>query len=403
MNLIDLVKEIGLQPFKTAATNGGEYHCPCPTCGGVDRFAIWPIQKQDKCIGRYWCRQCGANGDAISFCRNFLRLSWEDSLKKLNIPSIDLQRIYMPVIKNQDQLQVAKEPSAKWKEKALIFVEDCHCNLFKNSEIIHQLYERGLSDEIIKQFKLGYCCNSASGNMKDFFDDYTEWGLESVLKEDGKLKRLWLPRGLVIPCFSGNGDVLKINIRRLDWHEEDKLGKYIKVTGSIKAPAVYGDVNKRVAIILESEFDAILIQQFAADVCFCIATGGSTQPLDIYTDHLIRKSILFLICPDVDAAGAKFLHKLQEQYKQAKLWPSPKGKSPGDALKDHKVDLREWVMQGLPAALKPQQKDLSYDFTCKNCSSHDYWISIFDSASCMHCINPDVDETIVKSRHIMVI
>ncbi|WP_044882824.1 toprim domain-containing protein [Neochlamydia sp. EPS4] len=83
----------------------------------------------------------------------------------------------------------------------------------------------------------------------------------------------------------------------------------------------YGDINKRVAIILESEFDAILIQQFAADLCFCIATGGSTQPLDLYTDYLIRKALLFLICPDVDAAGAKFIRKIKGNYKQSKLWP----------------------------------------------------------------------------------
>lgn len=220
------------------------------------------------------------------------------------------------------------------------------------------------------------------------------------MKEDGSIKRLWLPHGLVIPSFSPKEEVIRVNIRRLEWRDGDKLGKYIKVKGSMNAPAIYGNITKRVAIILESEFDAILIQQFAADLCFCIATGGSTQPLDLYTDHLICKASLLLICPDVDAAGAKFLQNIKESYKHSKLWPAPLGKSPGDAFKDHKVDLRQLILQGLPKALKPQGKAISYSFTCKICGKHDYWISIFDTTSCMECVDPNVDDSLVRSIHV---
>lgn len=33
-----------------------EWHGPCPTCGGTDRFIVW----RDR--GNYWCRQCGLKG-----------------------------------------------------------------------------------------------------------------------------------------------------------------------------------------------------------------------------------------------------------------------------------------------------------------------------------------------------
>lgn len=131
---------------------------------------------------------------------------------------------------------------------------------------------------------------------------------------------------------------------------------------------------------------------------FCITTGGSTQPLDFYTDHLIRKAILPLISPDVDIAGAKFFHRLKEIYKRSKLWPAPLGKSPGDAFKYHHVDLRTWILQGLPKALKPTPVR-SYAFMCKNCEGHDYWITVFNDTCCMHCIDPKMDETLVQSRH----
>jgi hypothetical protein len=95
-------------------------------------------------------------------------------------------------------------------------------------------------------------------------------------------------------------------------------------------------------------------QQEAGDFCFCIATGGSTQPLDIYTDQIIRKTLLIMFCPDVDKAGAKFLERLQKNYTNGVLWPAPLGKSPGDALSEHGVNLREWILQGLPDELKRQ-------------------------------------------------
>ena len=40
MEILKLAFQDGLNPKKVAATNGGEYHSPCPECGGKDRFII---------------------------------------------------------------------------------------------------------------------------------------------------------------------------------------------------------------------------------------------------------------------------------------------------------------------------------------------------------------------------
>ena len=64
-----------------------------------------------------------------------------------------------------------------------------------------------------------------------------------------------------------------------------------------------------------------------------------------------------MFCPDINQAGAKFLDRLQKNYTNGVLWPVPLGKSPGDALSDHGVNLREWILQGLPNELKRQIVD----------------------------------------------
>ena len=49
---------------RTAPTHGGEYHGPCPLCGGNDRFMAWPQHPDGP---RAWCRQCNAYGDALTW------------------------------------------------------------------------------------------------------------------------------------------------------------------------------------------------------------------------------------------------------------------------------------------------------------------------------------------------
>ena len=81
--LIELLEELGITPKKTASTHGGEYHSPCPICGGDDRFCIWPNKELGKVEGAYWCRQCGISGDTIKFCMNFCGLGFKEACSRL--------------------------------------------------------------------------------------------------------------------------------------------------------------------------------------------------------------------------------------------------------------------------------------------------------------------------------
>ena len=89
MNLLDLAIRIGINPVYVAGTQGGEYHSPCPSCSGKDRFRIQPFRKMTKCTGFYKCRKCDKSGDAIQFCRDFLNMSYNEAVKFLNL-DVDL-------------------------------------------------------------------------------------------------------------------------------------------------------------------------------------------------------------------------------------------------------------------------------------------------------------------------
>jgi phage/plasmid primase-like uncharacterized protein len=55
-----------------SANKGGEYHSPCPVCGGNDRFHVWPNQDGGETAqragvpGTWWCRACDQTATSSS-------------------------------------------------------------------------------------------------------------------------------------------------------------------------------------------------------------------------------------------------------------------------------------------------------------------------------------------------
>ena len=326
MDIVELVKEIGLNPRLISSTNGGEYKSPCPICGGKDRFVIW-IK-----TGRYWCRQCEINGDLIRFCRDFLKLSYHEACKKVGQePKKDFSsKLYQ---KTNFVPRSVSVPQQEWQKRAQNFVMEKHLFALQHEFALKNFQERGFSSAAIEKNLLGW-------NDSNQFENMNLWGL---VKSDGK-KKIWLPRGLVIPTFS-NGILSKIKIRRADWVSGDCFPKYVEVSGSSKNLPIYGDMSLPL-VLVEAELDAMLVQQCAGDLCCCVALGGCGKKPDEYVDELFRKSSQILFALDYDEPGKKNFHFWKSTYPQVKAWPVPREKSPGDALKAG-VDIRLWVLSGL--------------------------------------------------------
>lgn len=358
MKSLELAQDLGLDLKMTSHSKGGEYHSACPACGdGVNRFMVWPEGN------RYWCRRCNVRGDAIQFCRDFMRMSFQEACLRINNTSgcsTPLQ-IKSPV---KEVRFFPQEPSKAWQDKATAFVDWAHKQLKVSPLVMKELQQRGFQARTIIHNKLGYSINRSSFGNPDFFRERSEWGLPCEYKAGGKAKKLWLPAGLVIPTISNDGCVYRLKVRRREWHAADPLPKYVEISGSKSCPSLYGDITSKVAIVLESELDAMLIQQEAGDICCCVALGGASKRPDFYTDQLLKKFTLILWCLDNDDAGKMSARWWREKYPHLRFWPVPIGKSPGDALKDHGLNLRDWVLKGVECYVKSE--DVLGDSNTKN-------------------------------------
>ncbi len=348
MNIIDVLHELDYNPKKKGSTHGGEYCSPCPYCqDGDDRFVAWPdlVNKNGNYMGgRFWCRVCNKGGDAIILLRDLQGLTYPQACEKLKVDPGERKA------PRQDLIHlIAENPPELWIEKATAFVKWCHTQLLQNDQFLSALTKRGLTLETIKTFKLGY-------NSERLFRQRPEWGLSAEQKKNGKPRLIWIPPGIVIPTFEGD-TLVKLKIRNRDYKSQleqyealRKVGrelkyspsKYVVISGSKKCPSVYGNQALGTLLVLESELDAILMIQQARNLCFCLALGGSSQPLDLHKERIVRGVENLLFCPDYDEAGKESWDRWIRRFPDTKRILTPYGKDPTEAL-ECGVNLREWI------------------------------------------------------------
>lgn len=327
--LLELAKQARLNSKRVSSTGGGEYHSPCPACGGDDRFIIQPFWDGR---GRYYCRQCKRHGDSIQFCRDFLGMTFKEAQERVGVHNNGRhERIQSP------EIRAIKTPAKTWQEKAAEFVEGCSKRLLIDPEAMDFVKQKyGLTPETLSRFQVGW-------NPEKRFHRKSEWGIQETEN------KLWtcLPKGIVIPSFLSDGALSKIKIRRSDWNEGDRYGKYQEVEGSSNLMPIYGQCMNEVAMIVESELDAMCLCQEVGEFCTCVALGGATKRPDVITVEWLKERRLILYSLDFDETGDNEYGYWVSSFRQLGRWRSDSHKSPAESYILGGVNLREWFLAGV--------------------------------------------------------
>ncbi|WP_022670853.1 CHC2 zinc finger domain-containing protein [Hippea alviniae] len=321
MNLLNLLEQDGFNPKRVASTDGGEYACPCPFCGGEDRFRVWPEKD------RFWCRQCNAKGDSIEYLKKAKGLSFKEACSYLNIsPALHTNK------QNKQKSKTVSNIKA-WQEKAMNFVKKSQEYLWQNAFALEFLEnERFLKRETIKHFRLGF-------NPFNIFESAANWGLKDR-------NRVFLPKGVVIPIFKDN-QILRVKIRRFN-----ETPKYKAFAGSNMQPVIF-EKSVDCVIVVESELDGMLLWQETN--CSILALGS----VAIFPDDKILKTLKrakhVIILLDYDKPGIeKVLNLWLKHFRYATWLVPPIGKDPTECFAKG-VQFEDW----LPSyAFAPARKEI---------------------------------------------
>tara|TARA_Y100001954_G_C15819879_1_gene609389 strand:+ start:3101 stop:4504 length:1404 start_codon:yes stop_codon:yes gene_type:complete len=367
MNVLDLLREMGIEPKYVSSAKGGEYASPCPGCGGEDRFHVWPEQNGGS--GSWWCREgsgCGKGGDNIELLREYCGMDFREACEK-----VGRDPEQAPVRCAQPRRPRAafhpkqhEAPTEIWRRKSGELVDWAHGKLLGNHKQLDYLAERGVPLEAVRRFKLGW---NPGESGKDLFRARSAWALpEETNHKTGKPKRLWMPIGIVVP-FIWKGVLQRVRFRRTpeamaQWGADKK---YIVMPGSAMGPMLTRE-NAQAWMVVEAELDGVAVEYAAGSLDVgAIALGTlSGKPDDRAWKRLqaalwIGNALDFeLFTPETeeDERTLKQQTKAKQWWKQTfsqcERWPVPLGKDPGDYIKDHGGDLREWIKEGLPPRLQ---------------------------------------------------
>lgn len=193
-------------------------------------------------------------------------------------------------------------PGPAWRARAEQFITWAESNLQKSPEAQRCLEkERGLAPETWRTYRLGY-------NPSNLYDDPAHWGLTG--------KKIWLPRGMVIPSF-WQKEPSYVKIRRPlpgqalgeyigEWQAQDGLPD-VKFGGPRGGVACLFRLELSghypILVLTEGEWDTMLLWEYCPDLCDVGTLGGAVAKLDTLDLSLLTRYLAVLVVHDNDKAG----------------------------------------------------------------------------------------------------
>lgn len=154
----------------------------CPICGGKNSFSIIPEGYRGNTCEIFKCFKCDNHGSIIDYycvingLDQSCKINQSKALKELS-NEFKLNRLYEVKDNLPKSYKKENKPIKQYDFTAL--AEDLHKNLVDKERFIFKVSddadmasnyyrERGLSDDVIKRFKLGYCLFGIDSAFSDF-------------------------------------------------------------------------------------------------------------------------------------------------------------------------------------------------------------------------------------------
>ena len=283
----------------------------------------------------YYCFGCNAKGDIFTFVQEFESVDFLGALKIL------ADRAGVTLEKFTSKIGDKKERLYQLMEVATLFLQK---NLESEEIPLSYLKKRGLTNETIKNWKIGYVRDewrTISDHLKSkgFLDDEIERA--GISKTEGKNTYDRFRGRIMFPIFDSAGRVIAFSGRIL--HDDGQSAKYLNSPQTElfdKSKVLYGyDKAKQsirkfdFSILVEGQMDIIMAHQ--AGFTNTVASSGTALTIE-HLSLLRRISNKIIMSFDSDNAGAKAAERgwaLALSCKMdVKIAEIPKGFDPADLI-----------------------------------------------------------------------
>ena len=284
---------------------GKDHWALCPFCddGNKPSFSV-SQQKQF-----YYCFRCRASGNAIGFLMNYQSHDFQGAIE---------------ILANNAGLEIPKTGNDKNYEKNKKIFElnalatDFYVNnLYKDgsqSEVKNYLLNRGINEETIKTFQIGFAPKGWD-NLSTFFKknldpelQKVDAGLFKISEKNNKIYDVFRNR-IIFPIKSHRDQIIGFGGRVIDPTDNPK---YLNSSDSDifkKGRELYGlseilKNKKRISRIVVVEGYTDVLSLFSNDMNYAVATLGIATS-KVHIDKLFTHVDEVIFCFDGDDAGVK--------------------------------------------------------------------------------------------------
>lgn len=335
---IDVVEVIG--GYVRLQKAGANWRANCPFHNErTPSFMVSPLRQVWRCFG-----SCGEGGDVFSFLMKIEGIEFVDALKIL------AQKAGVVLKREDPKLKSERQKHCEITAKAAEFFEKNLENAAAGKEAKKYLKERGLKDETIKEFRLGW----ASESWDELLKFLTAKGYKAADVEKAGLavkkqnENRWFDRfrgRIIFPIFDLHGQPIGFGGRIFKGNAE-KEPKYLNSPQTFiydKSKVLYGlnfakqEVRRREkCVLVEGYMDLIMSHQDGLKHCVAVS-GTALTPYQLailkrYSDNLV-------LAFDMDEAGQKAASRGIDLARNSdfniRVLTLPEGKDPADYALSH--------------------------------------------------------------------
>ncbi len=325
--------------------------------------------------GFYHCFSSGEHGNIFDFLVKVEKLNFGDAVRKL------AAKAGMPVFKFTKESIEVENKRKKYDEILTIALQNYQKNFSENESVKKYALGRGLSQEILSAFKVGY--SGEYGLNVSLFSNFNQKELieSGVFFYDEKNNKLIdrFKNRLIFPIFDYNNNVIGFGGRALS---QNYLAKYINSPETEffkKGYNLYNLNNAKtenkqsgIVFVVEGYMDAISLYQ--AGFKNVVATLG-TAMTESHLNLIWRYFNDPVVCFDGDRSGQNAAHKISEKL-IAHMKPNyslsflilPNGFDPDsfvrkngrnnfESLLDQKIDIGNFIFENNLQDLQSEQPE----------------------------------------------
>ncbi|MBQ7214176.1 MAG: DNA primase [Bacteroidales bacterium] len=290
---------------------GGNYVGRCPFHEEkTPSFMVSPTKNIYKCFG------CGKGGNAVNFVMEYEHLSYVEALRQL------ARKFHIEIEETGRETPQQQEQRSN-RESMLVLMAHAQ-KLFASLLMEHQdgraiglayFKERGLREDTIRKFGLGYCLPQRDAFTRQMLQDGFKQEMlvatgMTIEGEHGPYDRFW--GRVMFPVYDTRGQVVAFGGRVLTTDKTKKVAKYVNSPESEiyhKSDHLYGIYQARQAIgkedkcyLVEGYLDVLSMAQSGIEnVVASSGTSLTTEQIKLISRFTSNVTVLY----DGDAAGIK--------------------------------------------------------------------------------------------------